>query len=199
LTQLERISSSIKGLANLDYLESIQHFKWPPWKRAIPYEVQISQLPKEEEAIEHNNRIKALRGISHLAIYTDASVMEKGKGVGIAFISFFGTLYPSNLQSKGEGTINLGLDQLVYNGELEGITLATEFASQAAFPGLKIDIFSDNQAGLYRLKTPSDNPGQSHQIRVWKAAKAAKEKGANIALNWVPGHTDIVGNEKQTY
>jgi ribonuclease HI len=153
-------------------------------------------LPKEEEAIEHNIRNKDLEGSSNIAIYTDASVMEKGKGVGVGFISYFGTLCPPNLQAKGEGITNLGLDQLVYNGELEGIAIAVEFASQIAYPGVNINIYSDNQAGLYRLKTPSDNPGQSHQIRVWKSARDAKEKGAKIALNWVPGHTEVIGNEK---
>jgi hypothetical protein len=67
-------------------------------------------LPKEEEAIERNNRIKDLEGSSNIAIYTDASVMEKGKGVGVGFISYFGTLCPPNLQAKGEGITNIGLD-----------------------------------------------------------------------------------------
>jgi hypothetical protein len=101
-------------------------------------------LPKEEEAIEHNIRNKDLEGSSNIAIYIDASVMEKGKGIGIGFISYFGTLCPPNLQAKGEGIINLGLDQLVYNGELEGIAIAVEFASQIAYPGVNINIYSDN-------------------------------------------------------
>lgn len=29
----------------------------------------------------------------------------------------------------------------------------------------------------------------------WNAAKLAKSKGATISMNWVPGHTDVEGNE----
>jgi ribonuclease HI len=90
---------------------------------------------------------------------------------------------------------NLGNSQLVYNGELEGTTQAIEYASRAAKPGQSYHIYSDNQAGLYRLKAPSDNPGQSCQIRAIQAAELAKRKGASISINWVPGHTEVYGNE----
>ena len=56
-------------------------------------------------------------------------------------------------------------------------------------------IYSDNQAGLHRLKTPSNNPGQACQIRATQAAELAKHKGATISINWVPGYTDVHGNE----
>ena len=57
--------------------------------------------------------------------------------------------------------LNLGDSQLVYNGELEGTTRAVEFASRAAEQGQTYYIYSDNQAGLHRLKTPLNNPGQA--------------------------------------
>jgi hypothetical protein len=46
-TQLERIRHSIQELVDLDSLEHIQHFKYPPWKRITPYSVTISSLPKD--------------------------------------------------------------------------------------------------------------------------------------------------------
>ncbi|KAF7890727.1 hypothetical protein EAF00_009041 [Botryotinia globosa] len=72
---------------------------------------------------------------------------------------------------------------------------AIEYASSLAYKGQKYKIYSDNQAGLYRLKNPSDHPGQAYQIRAIKAAEAIRAKGAEVSLNWVPGHTSIWGNE----
>lgn len=105
-------------------------------------------------------------------------------------------LIPPSTLIQHQKTHNLGKDQLVYNGELEGVTQAVEYANKTAKPGLTFNIYSDNQAGLWRLKTPSDNPGQSCQIRAINAAKQATAKGAKINLKWVPGHTDINGNDK---
>ena len=70
-----------------------------------------------------------------------------------------------------------------------------EFASLIAQPGQQFRVHSDNQAGLHRLRTPSDDPGQACQIRAIEAAQAIVDKGASISLNWVPGHTNIAGNE----
>ena len=41
----------------------------------------------------------------------------------------------------------------------------------------------------------SDSPGQAYQIRTSQATKLAIDKGASVSIHWVPGHTDIPGNE----
>jgi len=56
-------------------------------------------------------------------------------------------------------------------------------------------VFSDNQAALLRLKTPSDAPSQACKIRAIEAASLIASKGATVRLNWVPGHKDVPGNE----
>ena len=76
----------------------------------------------------------------------------------------------------------------MYNGELEGATLAAEIAADQAELGLHFHIFSDNQAGLWRLKTHSDNPGQANQIRAIEAGKKIVQAGAQLTYHWVPGH-----------
>ena len=53
-SQLGRIQSSIQDLVDLDSLEPIQYFKYPPWERAIPYLINISSLSKDDEAIAYN-------------------------------------------------------------------------------------------------------------------------------------------------
>ena len=115
------------------------------------------------------------------------------RGIGVGLAAFkHRTGIP---QKVYQSMTNLGDTQLVYNGELEGATLAIEYASQVAQPGQHFHIYSDNQAGLYRLKTPSDYPGQSCQIRASRATELVSQKGAKVSLNWVPGHKDIPGNE----
>jgi hypothetical protein len=116
-----------------------------------------------------------------------------GVGVGIAAFDNSALIVPETpIYTKHW---NIGPQQLVYNRELDGVTTAIEYASSIAAFGDYFDIYSDNQAGLYRLKTPSDHPGQTCQIRSIAAAKAIVDIGASVTVNWVPGHTDIAGNE----
>jgi ribonuclease HI len=194
-SQLERIKDSIQGLVDTRRLEPIRHYYFAPWDRKTPYLVQISSLAKAEEAKAHNDSIRSLLGSKLVGIYTDASYTLEGSGVGVGLVA-----YDYSQERQGQITTqklrNLGEEQLVYNGELEGATQGIEYASRIAKPGWIYKVYSDNQAGLYRLKTPSDNPGQACQIRAIQAAKLVYEKGANISLNWVPGHEDVQGNEK---
>lgn len=190
VAQLERIKSLTQDLVDSADLEPLQHFKYPPWNRVTPYTIEISSLPKDEAAEAHNSNPHLKKG--DFTIYTDASSMpgESSIGVGVGLVAL-----NHNQEIIYQETLNLGESQLVYNGELEGATRAVEFASRVAQTGQTYYIYSDNQAGLHRLKTPSDNPGQACQIRASQAAELAKDKGAAISINWVPGHTDVFGNE----
>ncbi|EDO04154.1 hypothetical protein SS1G_06637 [Sclerotinia sclerotiorum 1980 UF-70] len=188
-TQLEKIKNSIQKDFDPLTLEGIHHFYFPPWKKEVPYKVNISKLGKEEAAMIHNLAFK-YRCKNTITIYTDASSTLEGIGVGIGIV----VILPNGRISHQE-IINIGVNQLVYNGELLGVTKAIEYANSIAQPGNKFKIYSDNQAGLFRLKTPSDLPGQSCQIKAIKAAEAIQNKGAEISLNWVPGHTSVQGNE----
>jgi hypothetical protein len=178
IAQLERVKYLTQDLVDSTDLEPLQHFKYPPWNRVTLYTVEISSLPKEEAAQIHNSNPHL--GRNGFTIYTDASFIpeENSKGVGVGLVALD--------YSQGiihQEMLNLGESQLVYNGELEGTTRAIEFASRVAKPGQIYYIYSDNQAGLYRLKTPSDNPGQACQIRASQAAELAKSKGASISIN----------------
>ncbi|EDN91104.1 hypothetical protein SS1G_00507 [Sclerotinia sclerotiorum 1980 UF-70] len=188
-TQLDKIKESINQDFNPSSLEKIIHFNFPPWKRETPFRVNISNSSKEDAAILHNIVFKH-RDKDTTYIYTDASSTEKGIGIGVGIVAI-----QSNNRILYQERSNIGTNQLVYNGELFGVTRAIEYASSIAYTGQKFKIYSDNQAGLYRLKTPSDHPGQANQIRAIKAAEVIRAKGAEISLNWVPGHTSVEGNE----
>jgi ribonuclease HI len=168
-------------------LEPIEHFKFPPWSAKTPYSVEISQLPKQEAALAHNRNL--LQNNQLIRIYTDASYIPNaiGIGVGLVVIDKSRPIYTEQ--------VNIGLDQIVYNGELEGITRGIEYASNIAKPGQIFEVYSDNQASLLRLKNATDKPGQACLIRAIKATSSLIQKGAKISLFWVPGHTEIEGNE----
>ncbi|TVY31292.1 hypothetical protein LSUB1_G008978, partial [Lachnellula subtilissima] len=102
--------------------------------------------------------------------------MPDSTGIGVGLAGYSGARRFTSL------ACNIGPHQIVYNGELEGITLAFEDATRLG-PNRDIKVYIDNQAAIYRLARPSDNPGQSQQIRA--IAAAAK----------VPGHQDIDGNK----
>lgn len=190
--QLHRIHESITEFYCKPSLEKIQHHHFPPWDRETYYDVKISKLSKDDEAKAHTDTLKS-NTRNNVFIYTDASATKTrettGIGIGLAVLS------PPSKTVHFQKQVNIGDGQLVYNGELEGATQAVEYAERAAKSGLKFHVYSDNQAGLWRLLSPSDNPGQECQIRAIKAARSIRSKGADITLHWVPGHTKIDGNE----
>ncbi|KAF7568383.1 Dimer-Tnp-hAT domain containing protein [Pyrenophora tritici-repentis] len=153
----------------------------------------VSQKSKEEEANAHQAYIKT-RLDNYTTIYSDASQTQEGKGIGVGI-----AVYNSTQQEIYSETVNIGQYQLVYNGELEGITRAFEYAAKNATTDQEFEVYADNQAAIYRLKNLSDNPGQHWQLRCLKAANTIRRKQANIHLLWAPGHTDIVGNERADY
>ena len=174
-TQLSRIRDSIQNLVDLELLKSIEHYKYPPWNKAIPYKVKIVDLPKDEATTAYYTALDR----NQVSIYTDASAISDnanstGKGVGLAVLQNNTRLH---CQSN-----NIGPSQLVYNGELEAITKAVEYASKIALPGQNYKVYSDNQAALLRLQTMSDQPGQACQIRTSVATDIAIGKGASVTL-----------------
>jgi hypothetical protein len=119
--------------------------------------VLISKLSKAEAAKAHNQQIKNLIFTNSITIYTNASFIEKGKGIGVGVVVYDHLDWDKT--KVHQENLNIGPSQLVYNGELEGVTRTIEHTSKTTKQNESIWIFSDNQAGFRRLKTPSDNPG----------------------------------------
>ena len=137
-TQLERIKYSIANLADLESLEAIEYFKYPPWTES-PLQVQISERAKEEAALEQLVSIASqARDPLATSIYADASSTPKGIGIGVGLVA------TTNRRNTYKGITSLGSSQLVYNRELEGVAQAFEYASLIALPSQQIKVYSDN-------------------------------------------------------
>ncbi|KAH7557896.1 hypothetical protein BM1_05168 [Bipolaris maydis] len=184
--QLERITRSI-STALSDDSEKIQHYASLPWSSTMPYKINISKKSKEIEAKHHKERPEDKYLLS---IYSDASATKEGKGIGV------GVAFYQGASLIAHEKVNIGYNQLVYNGELEGITLGLEKAVDLVDDYLEVRVYADNQAAIFRLQTASDKPGQEWQLRCSKAAKKLQEKGILPTIQWVPGHQGVIGNEK---
>ena len=189
-TQLENIKGSLLKLDPLDNIEEIQPFYHPPWT-GNPLTITISNKDKEAATKDHLQLLETLQILDPETIlaYSDASFMpdKDGLGVGLAIYKNQELIYSRSW--------NLGPKQLVYNGELEGLVKATEALSTIAYSGASIKVFSDNKAGLFRLRNLNDNPGQLALLQVLNYSNIIRDKGASIELIWVPGHRNIKGNE----
>jgi len=194
-TQIERILESISNIVDFSNLEPIRHFFFAPWARELPYKVQISLKPKDIEENLHLEYLKSICNSNTTIIYTDGSQLQNGLGIGLGFAVFdYSVPYIPTIPTYKEYQ-NIGNSTIVYNGELEGITRALEYAISIVKRGENLVVFSDNQAALLRLKSPSDKPGQNQQIRAIDTTKAIIAKGAKVELAWVPGYSDVLGNE----
>jgi ribonuclease HI len=187
---------SIYNLIDFTNLEPIRHFYFTPWDRLVPYNIVISNKSKIEEAKLHLEYLKTKCNSKTISIYTDGSQTAKGLGIGLGLVAYRHNRLNTLCQPIYSKLENIGDESIVYNGELEAITKALEYASYIAKEGERFNIFTDNQASLLRLKSPSDRPGQSQQIRAIIATNTIISKGAIVDLIWVPGHTDILGNEE---
>jgi hypothetical protein len=145
MSQIEIIVDSIKDLIDPKDLETIRHFYFPPWDREIPYKITISRQPKEETAILHNLYLKTLyNNSSTQSIYTDGSQTPKGDGIGLGLVVYSHETPYIPVVAKHRESQNIGASAIVYNGELEGVTRAIEYASSKAKRGELFNIYTDN-------------------------------------------------------
>ncbi|KAF1980597.1 hypothetical protein K402DRAFT_302665, partial [Aulographum hederae CBS 113979] len=129
LTQMERMKEMIADCLTTP-TETLKHGYLRPWNTRTPYAVHVSQLSKEEEAEQHVNWLNASQGQSVLALYSDASSVPKGTGIGVGLVGF-DLAGPTPVKIHTEVS-NLGKRQIVYNGEIEGIAQALEYGAQVA-------------------------------------------------------------------
>jgi hypothetical protein len=126
--QLQRIVKSIHNALSIPEEQLIPH-SFRPWQKQAPYKIVLSKLSKEEEAQEHTAYMSTRMWDSLLAIYSDASSVPDDTGIGVGLAAFD---YAQQAREVFSQTLHIGEGQIVYNGELEGITLAFEYAATVA-------------------------------------------------------------------
>ncbi len=87
ISQLFKITASIADLLLSLKTEEIYHNENEPWKESLNslIDIKISELSKEEEAIQHKNQIQNLikyQNVNNLIIYSDDSKCEKTGNLG---------------------------------------------------------------------------------------------------------------------
>jgi len=102
----------------------------------------MAQVLKDQATILHNSTLDQFRGTNTTTIYTDASCTKEGKGIGVRLVVNDYSL--RNSYTSHQTSLNIGPGHLVYNSELEGVTLAIKHASKIALPEQQIHIYSDN-------------------------------------------------------
>src|SRR5438477_49296 len=176
---LQKIAQTFEKL-DLSKVETVTPFCIPPWQ-----ERPVVYIPEDRD-----KAAELAKNHAGLAVFTDASSRNGLVGIGIAWAPD-----PNLVHSR---TIGSDQDLNTYYAEL--------FAIHEAIMGVKctldrlpiqpaaLTIFSDCQAALRSLGRPAQQSGQS---LIRKIANEINEisKRHWIALQWVPGHAKVKGNE----
>ncbi len=89
----------------------------------------------------------------------------------------------------------MGTGYEVFDAELVGVAAALEWALDRCLEG-PIYVLLDAQAAINRLQSTEPGPGQALALRAHKAASRLASSGRPVAIQWVPGHAGVEGNEQ---
>jgi len=167
-SQLFRITASIADLLSSLKIEQISHEEETPWKTSLNslIDIKISELSKEQEAVEHKNQIQNLikyQNVSNLIIYSDGSKCEKTGNLGA------GIFYTKNFSTENSRSLSWNLDSHmeVFDAELFALKEAFKVASnQVSVFTTDIWIFSDSQAAIQRIQKSSLNTEQCQVLAI---------------------------------
>ena len=198
VSQLFRITASIANLLSSLKTETISHKEDTSWKESLNslININISELSKEKEAIQHKNLIQKLikyQNINNIIIYSDDSKNEKTSNLDADIF------YTKNFATENSKSLswNLNSHMKVFDAELFAIEKAFKLAlDQMSFYTKDIWVFSDSQAAIQRIQKSDVNADQSYVLAIenWTAKIKAKYQ-VNIHLSWISEHMNIKDNE----
>lgn len=164
-----------------------------PWERLRPFDCISIAASKEEAKIAHDRRPA---DPSCFVLYTDGS--KKGARIGSGY-----ALYHGNELIRAQAVVNLLPERDgVYAAELlaiaAGLTFALHHANDQPLPSVLV--YSDSQAATKALERVAAWEAEDDPLtlarRAAVAVKQAQRRDATLCLTWIPGHSDITGNEK---
>jgi ribonuclease HI len=163
-----------------------------PWS-APTITVDIQNLPKDEVATAHLSLLHNLRDDPYnVIIYTDGSQLSTHTGAGFYI--------PHDLPNPVRAIIQLGTTSEVFDAELKAIAeclrTCLKYIKQHRLHDHSIHLFTDNQLAILRAMRLDRGPGQETALDILHTTNALLQHSAPVTLHWVPGHTDIEGNEE---
>ncbi|EED11676.1 reverse transcriptase, putative [Talaromyces stipitatus ATCC 10500] len=122
-------------------------------------------------------------------VWSDGSRLDTGRaGAGVALQAVPGGPWEHVEVPMGHG-------HEVFDAELMGVATALEWALERQPLG-PIWILLDAQNAIDRLKSARPGPGQALVLRAHRAVEKLAMRGQPVTIQWVPGHSGVVGNEQ---
>jgi ribonuclease HI len=166
-----------------------------PWTTPT-VRIDIPELPKDEAAIEYLSLLCCLRrNPRNVVTYTDGSQLTSDTGAGYYI--------PHGLPHPMRAIIPMGTTSEVFDAELKAIseclTSCHKYILQYRLWYCLIHLFTDNQSTILHASKSDRGPSQETTLDILHTIGDLLDRAIPVTLHWVPGHTDIAGNEEADY
>jgi ribonuclease HI len=173
-----------------DIVEDTARTTTSPWIPS-PIITNIATLTKTDASATHLELLRCLqRNSRNIIAYTDGSQLTKNTGAGYSI--------PTGLPRPVRAIVPMGTTMEVFDAELRAIyeclLTCQKYINRHRLHCRNIHIFTDNQSAIKRASTLARGPGQETAYNIHELALTLKNYGTTITIHWVPGHTDIAGN-----
>jgi ribonuclease HI len=163
-----------------------------PWTTPT-VRIDIPELPKDEAAIEHLSLLRRLhRNPCNVVAYTDGSQLTGHTGTGYYI--------PHRLPYPMWAIIPMGTTSEVFDAELKAIseclTSCCKYILQHCLRCHSIHLFTHKQIAILRASKSDRGPGQETALDILHTIGDLPDRAILVTLHWVPGHTEIAGNEE---